>query len=339
MFDILPTSGHCKYRVNCSAAFLPCDPASHNTKQCFVRYSSSQGAENAYNNQKLYKDLQILTLSQDPGLLSQYIALHCTLNTVRDHPEEGNTSTTDDRLRTLGRRAYTQTAVRRTRIHEPLTPRVEGQDGLHHATDRRSANVPKTRTRLTLSKGLVPRVSVPPSFNRKMQPKRDQLNSHYSSKSFLSGALISQSKEVTSKRHSTSKLRASPLGAASELSVLGSPYSPVQTKHPEGCSSLETLLGTTCVASRSSTIAAPTLFCMSTNIELTVAGAQFVYDLKKLEDDPKSIIELLKLASAERGHWMIVAAYYRRSGNARAAINIMTELIEGQLTLRSPVPF
>jgi len=69
---------------------------------------------------------------------------------------------------------------------------------------------------------------------------------------------------------------------------------------------------------------------MASKIELRVAGEQFIYDLSKLEDDPKSIIELLKLASAERAHWMIVAAFYRRRGNARAAIRLMMELIKGQ---------
>ena len=81
--------------------------------------------------------------------------------------------------------------------------------------------------------------------------------------------------------------------------------------------------------SSSSIIAVPAVFCVATKMELRVAGEQFIYDLNKLEDDPKSIIELLKLASAERAHWMIVGAFYRRRGKAHAAIKIMMELIEG----------
>lgn len=80
-------------------------------------------------------------------------------------------------------------------------------------------------------------------------------------------------------------------------------------------------------------ITAPATFHMSNKIELRVAGEQFIFDLSKLEDDPKSIIELLKLASAERAHWMIVAAFYRRKGNPFAAIKMMMALIQGQSNL------
>lgn len=80
-------------------------------------------------------------------------------------------------------------------------------------------------------------------------------------------------------------------------------------------------------------ITAPATFRMANKIELRVAGEQFIFDLSKLEDDPKSIIELLKLASAERAHWMIVAAFYRRKGNACAAIKMMMALIQGQSNL------
>lgn len=69
---------------------------------------------------------------------------------------------------------------------------------------------------------------------------------------------------------------------------------------------------------------------MASKLELRVAGEQFIFDLSKLEDDPKSIIALLKVAYAERAHWMIVAAFYRRKGNACAAIKLMIELIQGQ---------
>ncbi|KAK2463178.1 hypothetical protein APHAL10511_004833 [Amanita phalloides] len=47
-------------------------------------------------------------------------------------------------------------------------------------------------------------------------------------------------------------------------------------------------------------------FCMATKVKLRIAGEQLTFDLNKLEDDPKSIIELLKLASAERAHWLVL---------------------------------
>ncbi|KAF8739278.1 hypothetical protein AX14_010252 [Amanita brunnescens Koide BX004] len=75
-------------------------------------------------------------------------------------------------------------------------------------------------------------------------------------------------------------------------------------------------------------ITAPATFRMASKLELRVAGEQFIFDLSKLEDDPKSIIALLKVAYAERAHWMIVAAFYRRKGNACAAIKLMIELIQ-----------
>ncbi|KAM6502472.1 hypothetical protein JOM56_002449 [Amanita muscaria] len=81
-------------------------------------------------------------------------------------------------------------------------------------------------------------------------------------------------------------------------------------------------------AAETSIVTIPSSFSMDTKIELKVAGEKFMYDLKKLEDDPKAIIGLLKLASAERGHWMIVAAFYRRRGNAQAATKLMKELLE-----------
>lgn len=52
--------------------FLPCK----DTRQCFVRYSTSQGAESAYNNQNSVQGLRVSTVSQDPTLLNQYLTWH-----------------------------------------------------------------------------------------------------------------------------------------------------------------------------------------------------------------------------------------------------------------------
>ena len=115
--------------------------------------------------------------------------------------------------------------------------------------------------------------------------------------------------------------------AISNCAGPSAPKGPVDAGHlmPRTCASRSSGCGT-----ESNIITSPASFCMASKIELRVAGEQFIYELSKLEDDPKSIIELLKLASAERAHWMIVAAFYRRRGNARAAIKLMMELIKGQ---------
>jgi hypothetical protein len=118
--------------------------------------------------------------------------------------------------------------------------------------------------------------------------------------------------------------------AISNCAGSSAPKDPVDARHPMYRTRASRSSDTLGCQTESNIITTPASFCMASKIELRVAGEQFIYDLSKLEDDPKSIIELLKLASAERAHWMIVAAFYRRRGNARAAIWLMMELIKGQ---------
>ena len=56
--------------------------------------------------------------------------------------------------------------------------------------------------------------------------------------------------------------------------------------------------------------------------------------LEELEDDPKGIISMLELSTCERDKWFIVAAHYRRGGNAVAAIKVLTSMMKGD-----PPPF
>ncbi len=53
------------------------------------------------------------------------------------------------------------------------------------------------------------------------------------------------------------------------------------------------------------------------------------FDLHTLEDDPRSIIELLCATSSDRDKWMIVGAFYRRKGNVHAALIVVTTMVKG----------
>jgi len=69
---------------------------------------------------------------------------------------------------------------------------------------------------------------------------------------------------------------------------------------------------------------------LSSLLNLSFYGENIIFDLKALEQDSRPIIELLKLTGSDCGNWMMVAAYYRRSGNARAAISVIEAMINGK---------
>jgi hypothetical protein len=75
-------------------------------------------------------------------------------------------------------------------------------------------------------------------------------------------------------------------------------------------------------------------FSLNTPLSLCFHGEMITYDLKALDSDTRPIIELLKITDSERGNWMTVGAYYRRSGNARAAMTVIQTMIEGNWALR-----
>lgn len=63
---------------------------------------------------------------------------------------------------------------------------------------------------------------------------------------------------------------------------------------------------------------------------MDIQGQKVTYDLTKdPEQNPKLVIELLKLSSSERGNWMVAGAHFRRTGKPHAAIDIMYAMIEG----------
>jgi len=74
-------------------------------------------------------------------------------------------------------------------------------------------------------------------------------------------------------------------------------------------------------------------FSLETRIVMTLCGESIIYNLRSLDTDPKAIIELLRTTASERGNWMVVGAYYRRTGNIRAAITVVTTMIEGTFTV------
>jgi hypothetical protein len=84
------------------------------------------------------------------------------------------------------------------------------------------------------------------------------------------------------------------------------------------------------------TVALP--FSLNNKVALSICGQIVTYNLDELEDDPRTIIGLLKLISNERGNWMIVAAHYRRNKNPTAALAVMTAMLQGTPcpTARSP---
>lgn len=71
-------------------------------------------------------------------------------------------------------------------------------------------------------------------------------------------------------------------------------------------------------------------YLQNTILNLSFWGESITFDLKALEQDSRSIIELLKATAGERGSWMMVGAYYRRSGNVYAAISVIEAMIDGR---------
>jgi hypothetical protein len=81
----------------------------------------------------------------------------------------------------------------------------------------------------------------------------------------------------------------------------------------------------------------PSPFSPDTRLSLYFHGEAIAYDLKALDPDTRPIIELLKVTDSERGSWMTVGAYYRRSGNIRAAMSVVQTMIQGNSALRHVV--
>ena len=66
-----------------------------------------------------------------------------------------------------------------------------------------------------------------------------------------------------------------------------------------------------------------------TLLPMTLCGQPISFNLQTLEDDPRSIIELLIATSSDRDKWMVVGAFYRRIGNIHAALTVVTTMVKG----------
>jgi hypothetical protein len=62
---------------------------------------------------------------------------------------------------------------------------------------------------------------------------------------------------------------------------------------------------------------------------MRLCGENITLDLRSLAGNPVTVIELLKVTSSERGNWLIVGAYYRRTGNPAGAREVVTAMLEG----------
>ncbi|KAJ7924938.1 hypothetical protein B0H13DRAFT_1976807 [Mycena leptocephala] len=63
-------------------------------------------------------------------------------------------------------------------------------------------------------------------------------------------------------------------------------------------------------------------------ILMRLCGENITLDLRSLAGNPVTVIELLKVTSSERGNWLIVGAYYRRTGNPAGAREVVTAMLE-----------
>ena len=76
-------------------------------------------------------------------------------------------------------------------------------------------------------------------------------------------------------------------------------------------------------------VSEPTPRTSRQTLAMTICEEPIAVDLEELEDDPKGIISLLEFSTCERDKWFIVAAHYRRGGNAVAAIKVLTSMMKG----------
>ncbi|KAJ7497420.1 hypothetical protein FB451DRAFT_231744 [Mycena latifolia] len=68
--------------------------------------------------------------------------------------------------------------------------------------------------------------------------------------------------------------------------------------------------------------------CIDNLIRLRLCGENITLDLRSLAGDPAAVIELLKATASERGNWLIVGAYYRRTGNYGGAKAVVTAMLQ-----------
>ncbi|KAF7428178.1 hypothetical protein PC9H_007399 [Pleurotus ostreatus] len=79
----------------------------------------------------------------------------------------------------------------------------------------------------------------------------------------------------------------------------------------------------------SKTKSAPVMaFSVDGRLSITYHGETFSYDMKTTDGDPRAIIALLKLSTSDPGTWLTAAAYHRRQGHSRSALDILMALLK-----------
>ncbi|KAJ6500017.1 hypothetical protein C8R47DRAFT_275833 [Mycena vitilis] len=76
--------------------------------------------------------------------------------------------------------------------------------------------------------------------------------------------------------------------------------------------------------------------CIDNCIIMRLCGENITLDLRSVGGNPATIIELLKATSSERANWLIVGAYYRRTGNPVGARAVVTAMFEAMKQFNIP---
>ncbi|KAJ7647207.1 hypothetical protein FB45DRAFT_892750 [Roridomyces roridus] len=76
--------------------------------------------------------------------------------------------------------------------------------------------------------------------------------------------------------------------------------------------------------------------CTDTRILMRLCGEQISLNLSTLAGDPGAVIQLLKLTASERGNWLIVGAYYRRTRNPQAGKAVVSAMLEAMKQFNIP---
>ncbi|KAI0266866.1 hypothetical protein BC834DRAFT_117468 [Gloeopeniophorella convolvens] len=89
------------------------------------------------------------------------------------------------------------------------------------------------------------------------------------------------------------------------------------------------------LSSSTSTVSSPAGLCIPQGaaplqnfLTMDSCAKRIDFDLRTLDDDPRSIIELLKATQSDRDKWMIVGAFYKRKGNVYAALTVVSTMVK-----------
>ncbi|KAI0051803.1 hypothetical protein FA95DRAFT_138562 [Auriscalpium vulgare] len=69
---------------------------------------------------------------------------------------------------------------------------------------------------------------------------------------------------------------------------------------------------------------------LQTDVVLSLCGERIKLDLNALDEDPSTVISLLKASASDCDLWMMVGATYRRRGNVGAAILVVEAMLDGE---------